>query len=335
MAPTQPVPWGRALLHWARRHRRRLGLTAAAALMCVVSVGLMRVQRQLTIIDARLGADIVVAAAGMSAEARQPLLMDLPQRRAIDAATLAAIQRTPGVALTVPLYNLGKLSAHECPSCAFGFSPQFVGIDPQAAFNIWPWWQDGAALPLTDQTLIAGWDMPTYLLNADWSMFGHAFTVAGILQPTGTHLDNTMLLTMGAARQLAKIRTAWQAGTKVQQAEHAHLTPPLAAQRIGDPGDGVSTVLIRARDDTEPQAVATQLALQGWDLDVAVAPAYVTALRRHLGQSRRMTGTMGTAMLILAVLVGLVAWLPTAVRGKLPLIPWRRARPKTSATRTT
>ena len=291
-------------------------------LLCAAAVGLLRTQRQLAIMDARLGADVVVAA-GVATQARQPLLIDLPQRRAIDQETLAAIQRLPGIDLAVPLYNMGKLSAEECPSCAFGYSPQFVGVDPQTAFNIRPWWNGGAALPLTEHTLIAGWGMPTYLLNADWSMFGQSFTVAGILQPTGTPLDDTMLLTTSAAQRLAKIRAAGR------QAAHAHSTPQVASQPTSRFPNGVSTVLIRTRRDVEPQQVATQIALQGWNLDVAVAPAYVTALRRDLSRNRRLVGLMGKGLLTLAAAVGIAAWLPATVRRKLRF--QQRAEPKMSA----
>jgi hypothetical protein len=118
---------------------------------------------------------------------------------------------------------------------------------------------------------------------------------------------------------------------KTQSLGSHHLAP----QRTADPEDGISTVLIRARDGMEPQHLATQLALQGWDLDVAVAPAYVTALRRHLGQTRRLMGLMGTAMLLLTAFVGLAAWLPTAVRRKLSPLHWQRSGPKASAIHTT
>ena len=37
--------------------------------------------------------------------------------------------------------------------------------------------------------MIAGANMPGYLHMADWSTYGLAFTVAGVLQPTGTMLD--------------------------------------------------------------------------------------------------------------------------------------------------
>jgi hypothetical protein len=156
-------------------------------------------------------------------------------------------------------------------------------------------------------------------------MFGQAFTVAGILQATGTPLDNTMLLTLSAAQRLSEMRAARRTETLNRQAEPIHLPRTLAAQRLAPPGNGISTVLIRIRDGLEPQQVATQLALQGWDLDVAVAPAYITALRRHLSQTRRLMGWMATVMLCLTVFVGLAAWLPTTVRRKLSPRHWRRS----------
>jgi hypothetical protein len=84
----------------------------------------------------------------------------------------------------------------------------------------------------------------------------------------------------------------------------------------------------------EPQVVATQLALQGWDLDVAVAPAYVTSLRRSLVQAQQTTGTMGRATLMLTVWVALAAWCPATVRRKLSSMIWQRPGLKVRATHT-
>jgi hypothetical protein len=89
---------------------------AVALLLTAVSVGAFWGQRATLAWDARLGADVLVAPAGPEVPRGSLLLMDVPRTRALDAATVAAIQRSPGVAAVVPLYNLGRLSAQECPA---------------------------------------------------------------------------------------------------------------------------------------------------------------------------------------------------------------------------
>ena len=78
--------------------------------------GLFWAQRAALALDARLGADAMVVPAGIAPSPGSILLMDGPRQQGLDPAALAAIQRTPGVATVVPLYNLGALSAQECPA---------------------------------------------------------------------------------------------------------------------------------------------------------------------------------------------------------------------------
>ena len=110
------VIWLSAVRHRARYHRRRLRFIVAALVMLSAYLGLMRVRQHIMTADASLGADLMLAGSGVAAQRGDILLMDLPQNRTISQETFVAIRRTPGVALAVPLYNLGKLSAQECPA---------------------------------------------------------------------------------------------------------------------------------------------------------------------------------------------------------------------------
>ena len=108
--------WFSVVRRWARRHVWRLGCIAVALVMLGTYLGLRRARPPILTADTRLGADIMIAGSGVAAQRGDILLMDLPQHRRISQETFAAIKNTPGVAMAVPLYNLGKLSAEECPA---------------------------------------------------------------------------------------------------------------------------------------------------------------------------------------------------------------------------
>lgn len=156
-----------------------------------------------------------------------------------------------------------------------------MGIEPQTAFTLWPWWPHKQAL--RDDTLLAGWNMPAYLLNADWSAYGQIFTVAGMLAPTGTLLDNTMLMTLPAAQKLAQARRArGSTATSEQSAE-------------------ISAVLLRTSTGDDVQAIVGQVVRLDPQLDVQPAPAYVLTLRRQVRQAQSLVQMLCGLTLCLAL----------------------------------
>jgi hypothetical protein len=180
-----------------------------------------------------------------------------------------------------------------------------VGIDAHTAFTIWPWEAKAKGLSLQDDTLIAGWNMPTYLLNADWSTYGHVFTVTSILPPTGTPMDNTMLMTLSAARSLARLRAIGQ-----MQHHAAPTNPSSAEQEMRQeeaPGTGVSAVLVRTANGIDLRQMRVQLASLDSGVEVITAPAYVQTLRWLLRQARCVIEACSMITLLLAVVLGVTA----------------------------
>ena len=97
--------------------RDRVLAAVVAALLLLAGLALVRAQHLLGALDARLGADVMVTPAGAQATlGGGPLLVDRPWQWGLPGNLPARIAATPGVAATVPLYNLGKLSAQECPA---------------------------------------------------------------------------------------------------------------------------------------------------------------------------------------------------------------------------
>ena len=104
------------LILWIRRswsHPRHMIL---AGVLLLVAVGLLDARSNIRTMDARLGADILVQAPGMITTHPELLIMPSTQSQTVATSTVAAIAPLPGVTATMALYNLGKLSAQECPA---------------------------------------------------------------------------------------------------------------------------------------------------------------------------------------------------------------------------
>jgi len=90
---------------------------AAAVLLLLGGFGLTTASRALATADARLGADVIVTPPGeLPTLDGGILLVDKPHNGALPRALVGQIAALPGVAGAIPLYNLGKLSAQECPA---------------------------------------------------------------------------------------------------------------------------------------------------------------------------------------------------------------------------
>jgi hypothetical protein len=79
-----------------------------AGVLLLVAAGLLHVRSNIRMMDARLGADILVQAPGMITTHPEPLIMPSAQPRTVATSTVAAIARLPGVTTTMALYNLGE-----------------------------------------------------------------------------------------------------------------------------------------------------------------------------------------------------------------------------------
>jgi hypothetical protein len=184
-----------------------------------------------------------------------------------------------------------------------------VGIDAGAPVTLWRL-RGGEPVVVRDNALIAGADMPDYLQNADWSTYGYDFVIAGSLEPTGTLLDGTMLMTMDAARDIARARAA-----RPQPAG----TAAIAGQTlVADPGDGISAVLVLASPDIEPGELATRLEWLAPGIQAVPAPAYVTATRQQLLAATRAAGAAASATFVLAAVMLAFAAFPRRLLRRLP-----------------
>jgi hypothetical protein len=97
--------------------RGRLLALVAGVLLALLGLAAGRAQQVLATMDARLGADVLLTPPGeLPTSERGILLMDKPRPGGLPRELVSRVASAPGVAAVVPLYNVGKLSAQECPA---------------------------------------------------------------------------------------------------------------------------------------------------------------------------------------------------------------------------
>jgi hypothetical protein len=177
-----------------------------------------------------------------------------------------------------------------------------VGIDPHAAATLWPWLEGGASPAMGEDTLLAGANMPTFLEQADWTAYDHLFTPRLAFAPTGTVLDDTVLIRLDVARRLTeRRRQAQQAAINAPANDASVVTLRTRGLVFADPGDGLSSVLVLAQPGVDPAELARRLSRPERGMEAAAAPAYLTALRSQLRWAWQIGGIAGTALLALAL----------------------------------
>jgi hypothetical protein len=104
-------------VRWLATHTIRLLVAGGAVLLLVAGVALERGRQVLASSNSRLGADVIVTRPGeLPTPGGGILLMDKPRLGSLPRVLVGQIAGTAGVAAGIPLYNVGKLSAQECPA---------------------------------------------------------------------------------------------------------------------------------------------------------------------------------------------------------------------------
>jgi hypothetical protein len=102
---------------WLSANQARFLVAAGALLLLVAGFVLERGRQVLASADSRLGADVIVTSAGeLPTLGGGILLVDKPRPGSLSRKLVDQIADTGGVAAGIPLYNIGKLSAQECPA---------------------------------------------------------------------------------------------------------------------------------------------------------------------------------------------------------------------------
>lgn len=242
--------------------------TAAALLMAGVSEGIATTTQ-------RLGADVMVVPRGetVARQFNEALVAGKPAMFYLQQSTVEKVSKTPGVARTSTQVFVETLTNAKC--CAGRFF--IVAIDPDTDFTVKPWLQTTLPELTRENWMIVG-DRILLRKGAKADFYGTSFTVAGVLEPTGTGMDWTIYISHEALRKMVAA-----SATKAEM--------PL---RIS--ADEVSTILIKAEPGVDLIDLAEKIEAIAPETQAILSSTVATIARSQL------SGVIGV---LIAIVCGL------------------------------
>lgn len=178
-----------------------MGVAIAAATMTAVALLMVGVNQSITNTALRLGADVMVVPAGenIARQYNEALITGTSATFYFDSTTIEKISGVQGIEQISTQIFVETLTNARC--CAGKFF--VVGFDPQTDFTVIPWLKDDHALSLDDKQnrMIVG-DRILLRKGDTAQFFGTSFTVAGVLEPTGTGMDWTIYISEKSLRTM-------------------------------------------------------------------------------------------------------------------------------------
>lgn len=177
------------------------GVIIAAAVMTAVALLMVGVNQSITNTAKRLGADIMVVPKGekIARQFNEALITGKPATFYLEQSVTEKVSKVQGVAHASAHIFVETLTNARC--CAGKFF--IVGFDPKTDFTITPWLKNDVSLLTIDEQnwMIVG---DRILLRKDdvAKFYGTSFTVAGVLEPTGTGMDWTIYISEQSLRKL-------------------------------------------------------------------------------------------------------------------------------------
>jgi len=284
---------GLGLLQLSRQNlRRRLFRTLAVATCLGLVTGILfsesliaeGVQRSLQVGIARLGADILVVPYGQETPVQTSLLTGEPTSFYMNRSVERQIAVVLGVERTSSQLFIASLQR---ASCCSGFF-QLIAFEPQSDFTITPWLKSNLKRPLGSDEVIVGSKIFTPE-GGELLFYGHRFTVAGKLEPTGMGLDAAVFI---------PIQTAYlMAAESIVKAER-----PLAIKP-----DQISAVLVKVDSATLPDIVASRITRNVEHVSVITSVRLVKSVGEHLsGLIQSLFLLTGTLWAVSTLLVGTI-----------------------------
>ena len=182
-----------------RRRPFRSGILVASIglLVSVLVFGLSfvtRVHSSIRRTSERLGADLIVVPTGSRGAAEDVLLENRTRTFFMDASILERVRQIPGIARVTSQTYLATLAGECCdvPDALV------VAFDPATDFVVGPWLQAKLGRSLRKGEAIVGSESAFHialgLTEVKGILFGTRFRIVGVLDPTGSGLDNAIFI---------------------------------------------------------------------------------------------------------------------------------------------
>ncbi|MDD1719515.1 MAG: FtsX-like permease family protein [Methanoregulaceae archaeon] len=226
----------------------------------------------------RLGADLLVVPEQYAPDTDAIILKGEPSTFFFSSTALERAATVPGVARASPQIYVATLFGAQCCSAPV----QLIGFDPERDFTISPWLSERLGKPLEKDEIIVG-NRIEGEIGTTLKFFGHNYTVAGRLEPTGMGVDTSVFVRIPDAYVMAA-------------------ESPVKAERILEiPPNSVSAILIQLDPSADPGEVSAEMTRRLPETRVITPDSMVTMVTEQLsGVIAILYGT--TAMVTLASL---------------------------------
>lgn len=255
------------------------------------SVIVSSLQNGLDSLEARLGADIIVAPkeARSTADLESIVLEGTPGYFYMDAGNVEKVAARDGVEKVSPQYFLATVKAGCC-----SMPVQVIGIDPETDFTIQPWIARSYSQELGLHDIVAGCNI-TGAPGAKILFYGVECTIVGKLDETGTSLDNAVFCNSATLKDL--IRGSQDQGISV-----------LAEN---DPENIVSTIQVKVAEGYNVEDVVNDINLHVRGVWATQSRAMTSGVADSIAGASKIIGGLVAALWVLAAVVLVVTFAMT------------------------
>lgn len=277
------------MLIWNNIARRRtqsvitITITTLTIFVFVMVMGIFQVVTQgLELSRERLGADALLVPKYASATGSDLLFTALPENIYMDAAVLEQAKQLEGVEAMTPQFYNQTLDASCCDA---GTELRIVGYDAETDFILTHHLEIAGQEPLKSDEVIMGSNYSPDLIGQMYFLLGKKFTIANVLKPTGSGMDDVFFVDMDVARQMcldsAEIARNWQ---------------------DSDPFSKISVIMVKLRPGTDGEFLVEQVEKAGLDCRVVLTSETISALQKQLEAIMKVMFALWMAALAIAVL---------------------------------
>ncbi len=281
-----------ALANIERHMGRTVGLAVLVALLAFVALAgslvMSSLQSGLGSLEARLGADIIVApkTAKSQVDLEEVLIEGVPGSFYMDASVIDDIVARDGVEKVSPQYYLATVKAGCC-----SMPVQVIGFDPETDFTVQPWIARTYSGDLERESVVVGCNI-TGSPGSTIRLYGVDCTIVAKLEETGTSLDTAVFATNETLRDLIDGSSA----------------RGLAVLDEHDPAEVISTVQVKLADGYRAEDVAGDINVHVRNVWATPTRSMTSGVADGVAGASRVIGVLVATIWVLAIVVLVVAF---------------------------
>ena len=232
----------------------------------------------------RLGADLIVIPERSSVEGESIILLGQPSSFFFDGSVIPEIENVDGVDLVSPQIYIATLDASCC-----SVPIQLIAIDPNRDFTITPWLEQSLHRSLAQDEIIVG-SRIIGDIGSPLEFYGHNFTIAGRLDPTGMGLDTSIFLRVEDAYIMADE------------------SPDKAVEPVYIPEGKVSAAVVKVGNASDINEVASRIQAQVLEARVMTPNYLVSKVTSQLNSALQVMNFAAIAAALISLpLIALVS----------------------------